>query len=129
MSLQTELYARLNGYSDLTDLVGTRIHPVRLPQNVALPAVSFQIISALRPSAFVSDTGDVRYRVQIDCWASALPGEANGADAVAAQVKAALKRWSGGNIGVIFLDSEQDGFEDRPEIYRVIMDFIIWFKE
>jgi hypothetical protein len=129
MSLESELYARLSGYGGLSALVGTRIYPVRLPQNVALPAVTFQKVTAIRPSNFGVDTGDVRYRIQIDCWASAMPGETAGANKVAAQVRAALKRYRGGNIQDCFLENEQDFYDDSAELYRVILDFVVWFKE
>ena len=69
MTIQSEIYSRLSGYAALTAIVGTRICPIRLPQNTSFPAVTFQIISANRPSAFSSDTGDVQYRIQVDIYA------------------------------------------------------------
>lgn len=131
MTIKTELYSRLSGYAGLTGLVSTRIHPVRLPQNCTMPAVTYQIVSGPRVSNFGDDTGDVRYRVQVDCWASAVTGESASADAVADQVKAALQRYRGGNIQDIYLENEIDGdaYESDADLYRVTLEFIVWFKE
>lgn len=129
MSLESEIYSRLSSYAGLTALTSTRIYPVILPQNVAMPAVSFQKVSALRPSNFSIDTGDVRARLQVDCWAVAPPGEAAAANKIAAQVKGALKRYHGGNIQDVYLENEQDLYEDVTKIYRILLDFIVWFKE
>ncbi len=129
MSFESEIFTRLSGHAGLSNLIGARIYPVRMPQDVAMPAISYGIVSASRPSNFGVDTGDVRYRLQIDCWSSSLPGETGGANKVAAQVKAALKRYSGGDIQDCFLENEQSLYDDDSDLYRVIMDFIVWFKE
>jgi hypothetical protein len=53
----------------IADLVGTRIYPVRLPQKVTFPAVSYQRISGVRIGHLhgVASAADPRY--QIDAWA------------------------------------------------------------
>lgn len=130
MSIYTEINGRLGGYTGLTALVSTRIYAVRLPQNVTLPAVSFQVISAPRFSNFGADTGDVRYRIQVDCWTSAPHGASGGPDAVAAQVRAALQRYNGGSIQDVFIEDERDGgFDDEADLFRSILEFTVWFKE
>lgn len=133
MSLKTELFARLSAFAGLTALIKTgsvtRAYPVTMPQNAALPAVTYNVISAQRAAAFGSDTGDVRYRVQIDCWSDAAPGAATSADAVAEQVRLALQRWSGGNIGAIFFENQRDDWDDGAKLYTVGFDVIIWHKE
>lgn len=133
MSLKTELFARLDSVAGVTALIKsggvTRAYPVRVPQNAAMPAVTFTVISGPRISAFGADTGDVRYRVQIDCWSDKEPGEAKSADAVAAQVRIALQRWSGGNIKAIFFENERDDWDEESKRYVVGFDVIIWYEE
>jgi hypothetical protein len=41
MSAETELYSALSSQSGLTNLVGSRIYPDAIPENVSLPAVVF----------------------------------------------------------------------------------------
>lgn len=129
MSLETELYARLAAHAGVSALVNTRIWPETMQQNTTLPALCYQRISSVRSSSFGIDTGDLRARVQIDCWSDQKPGESGSADAVAMQVRVALQRWSGGNIHAVFVDNEQHLYDDTAQLYRVILDFIIWFKE
>jgi hypothetical protein len=130
MTIESELFSRLTGFAGLAALIGDRVYPVKLPQNVTLPAITYLKVSAIRASNFGVDTGDVRYRIQINCWSDKKPGEALGSNTVAAQVKAALKRYRGGNFQESFLENEiDDDYDDDAENFRVIMDFIIWFKE
>lgn len=52
-------------------LVGTRVYPRKLPQNVTYPAIRYQRISTAR-SQFRDLSGRAGYarpRFQIDCWA------------------------------------------------------------
>jgi hypothetical protein len=51
MSLQTALVAIKSANSTLNSLIGTRFSPDILPQEVTLPAVTFQIISRVPESA------------------------------------------------------------------------------
>jgi hypothetical protein len=41
MSAETELYAALSGAAGITALVGSRIYPDAIPEEVALPALVF----------------------------------------------------------------------------------------
>lgn len=126
MSLESELYSRLSGFSGLSDLVSTRIYPVKMPQNTALPAVVFQRITGTRQAAFGADTGDVLSRVQVDVFATSYK---DGVRAVADQVRQALERYSSATISDIYIDNEFDDWDPETDIYRVTMDFRVWYKE
>jgi hypothetical protein len=69
----------------ISALIGDRVYPVRLPQGVTLPAVTYQRVAGGEDLTH-SGAGPARALVQVDCWA-------NGYDAaltLAAAVRAAL---------------------------------------
>lgn len=92
MTIKTMLVGRLEAYSGLSALVGTRIYPRILPNNPTYPALTYARIS----NSTATTNGLRETRFQINCWGAT---EAS-ADAVAGQVKAALEEW--GNVSGSF---------------------------
>jgi hypothetical protein len=134
MNLYEALYHRLTNYSGLTDLVSTRIYPIKMPQAVTYPAVTFQVISGLpRTHLMGSDDSLAAPRVQVSAWGESLSDACDVAD----QIRAALQDFSGtmgGDGGVtvqrIFLESDQISlYDSESEIYHVAQDFFIWWEE
>jgi hypothetical protein len=129
------MYARLAAVAGVSNLVGTRIYALRLPQNVTYPAIRYQQISAVRESAMGADTGDVTARMQVDSFAATYAG----AQALAKQVRLALARWGGTAGGIVvehvFIANELDRFE--PEVLedgtsgvpRVLQDYVVHFED
>jgi hypothetical protein len=103
-----------------------------MPDNVTLPAVTFQVISAPRTSVFGEDTGDVRARLQFDVWAENF-GADNQALEIADQLRAAFQRYTGTLDGTlindIMIQSERHEWDDKALLYRLSFDFIIWYEE
>ena len=128
MTLETEIYSRLSGFAGLTALVGQQIYPLILPQDGALPAVVFHVISEPRISNFGQDTGDVHARVQVTCFGEKAAGQGS-VLAVKQQVRLALQRYSGGNIQDCFVEGGGSAYESESKIFTVMLDFLIWFKE
>jgi len=128
--IEDALYSRLSGFAGLTALVGTRIYPLKLEPGAALPAVSFQLIDAERDRLSGQDGVDHAARFQLDSWADTYES----AKAVAAQVVAALDRWSGTVAGVVvntsFIDSERDTFEEQVAdgVPRVLTEATVWHE-
>ena len=134
MNLYEALYHRLTNYSNLTTLTSTRIYPIKMPQEVSYPAVTFQVISGLpRGHLMGSDDSLAAPRVQVSAWGETLSDAVDVAD----QIKAALQDFSGTMGGVsgvtvqrIFIESEQIPVIDpEVDIYQVAQDFIIWWEE
>lgn len=128
MSLETEIYTQLSGYSGMSALVGSspaRIYPVVIPQNSTMPAMSYQRISSQPVSAMGADTAAVRTRVQVSIFAENFSKTGN-ALAVRDKVVAALTRYRGGTIQDCFRENEQHDFDSDPKFYRIILDFIFW---
>lgn len=125
MDIETALRAHLANHSGLAALVGGRIYPLILPQDPALPAVTYQKVS--ESSEYIHDgVSSIRKgRLQLDCWAATYAT----AKAVAAQVKASLHRFSGVlggaggvQVGGAWIEDETDFYEPDPPIYRVSVD-------
>lgn len=81
MSLRTSVVAMLRAKSKVTDLVGERIYRERLPQNPALPAVTYMVVSGSTTNSFSGPSGLDEVTVQIDAWGSAIDAD-NLADAI-----------------------------------------------
>jgi hypothetical protein len=139
MSVSADLRTFLLADSALAALIGTRLHPLRLPQNPTLPAMTYQWVSGERAHALDGAVGLSSPRVQFDCWA----GTYLQAEAV---FEAFRKRLDGfrGDIGSTptkvqgaFFESERDMYEDSADagtgsgvgMYRRSADFFINFEE
>ena len=120
---------RLKAVAGLTALVGQRIYPILLPHNATFPAVTHQQISGPRVTRLNSDPGVVEGRWQVDSW-----GETHmSALLVAAQVRAALKRYRGTNdtteILDVYLDEESQDYDEAVKRYFVTQDYKVWWRE
>jgi hypothetical protein len=124
----------LLGASGLTALVGPRITWATRPQASALPSVVLHKITSQPIYSDEGESGLTSARMQIDCWGATYAA----AKGVARQVMARL---SGGGASFTqsnfefqasFAEDEQDSFErgaGGEDLYRVRLDFIIWYKE
>ena len=92
MAIEDLIYTRLSGFAGLAALVGARIYPDELPQDVAVPAVVYSLVAddTPQPQQVTGQTDLIRARYQFDCWAET-PLEARN---VRLQLRLALKRWA-----------------------------------
>ena len=125
MTVEADLITRLDAVSMVTDLVGSRVYASQAPQNVTRPFVVFHKLGADRRSAFVSDTGAVRYLFQFDCYAETYDVSISVANAL----RFALQRYSGNSVHHVFVGSEKTMYNDEGELYRSMIEFIVWYKE
>ena len=109
----------------ISGLVGTRIDPNKLSQNPTLPAVTYTMISAQRPSNADSPAIVTGQRIQIDCWGSTYAQAVNVFEAI----RKRLNGKSSGDIIVALLDNEREFYEPEPELYRRSADFMVWSAE
>lgn len=136
MTIEAEIFARLDGFAGLNALVGNRIFPNHLPQNVEMPAVSYFLVGAERPSSMGVDDGIVRSVYEFDAWSGKhLDDTSGGYDemhAVTEQLRLALQRWRT-TTGTIILDSffqdAQDLYEDEIDTHRGLLEFEIIYRE
>ena len=122
---EADIYAALNTG---VPALGSRIYPLKLPQNVAYPAVVYQRISAPRLSAFGRDVTAVQATIQVDVYGDEGKGYEAFAD-VADDVRVALQRYRGGAILDTYIDAERDDFEENTKLFRKSFDIRPWYRE
>jgi hypothetical protein len=107
----------------------SRIYPMQLPQNGALPAVTFTRVTASRTRSLGGPSGMARAVFQIDAWAATYVG----AKALAETLRQGLDGHRGAmgaeTVGGVLLLADRDLFEEATDTFRVSMDFAIWHQE
>lgn len=136
-AVEEALYARLQAVSAVTDLVSTRVYPVKHDTGsmLAYPFITYEILAHGRISAMTDDTGDVESTVRFHCWGkdSGSIGGYKSARDVAAAVRGALQRWDGTSGGVVvkhvFVDGEYDIGDPTPGVYHRAIDVDVRWVE
>lgn len=122
------LFARLSGFAGLSAIVAARIYPIgNVPQNPTKPYVTYQQIDEPREHAMGVDPPIRQPRFQFSAWAD----DSTSCRDVAAQIDAALSRFSGTQASIVIQDilkeSELDlGFDPTAQIYQRALDFVVW---
>lgn len=126
--IESYLHSIITSDSRFTDLAGTRLYQVILPNVPQLPAATYQRITTKRTYTTTGPVSLNRVRLQFDCWAREY--------LQAKQLQAALlailedrSLYAGTAIDSIQLDMITDGYEQNARIYRVSLDFIIFANE
>lgn len=127
--IETVLYTKLSGTSGISDLVATRVYPVKAPDQPTAPFIRYVEIDEPRMHGMTEDHGIAMPRIQIDCYAATHAA----AKAVAAAVKAALQRWSDAATSPAildaFFDTQRSDYESEVKLFVVSQDWVIWNRE
>jgi hypothetical protein len=119
--------------ADVSSIVNTKVYPSVIPQDIAVPALTYQKISGQWQIQISGPHNMSQERFQINCWAATYAEVMELAD----KVRSVLNGYDGmvGDIDVheITLDNETDlivvAADTRVnERYGYAMDFIIWYK-
>lgn len=122
MSVESDLTAWLKAQPALTALISDRVYPLRLPDDVVLPAVTYRLVSSV-PEGGLSEDAIDQDRFQLDCWAESfltcieIAGEVHTAFA--------YTRPPGG-IDRILPNGRTDFYEEASLLYRRSLDFLIF---
>ena len=129
-------YVYLQTKSSITNLVGTRIYPLRMPQRSAssdtvYPCITYQRISS-RPVKHMTAAAPLQEaRLQVDCWAATYAS----ADALADALRLALDGyrglWGSDVIRCCHLENtmalhEEPWGGDEQGVFRMSQDYLIW---
>jgi hypothetical protein len=126
MTIQHSVYRRCTtgGHSGLSELIGTRCYPQRLPEDPTLPALTFFVVSS-PPNTYQDHSGSPdrwTYRVQLDGYAS----DPDSAAALGAQMLAAFAAWSSGTaVGSSLVQNYFGTYEPALNRYREIVEVVI----
>lgn len=117
--IQTDILAVLLADPIVSSLVGTRIHPLRLPQRGILPAAVYQRITVNPVNSLDGDSFLDNVRIQFTSWASTYEDATYLANAIRqALVLSGLFK--------IVTNLEIDTEDKETKSYGVITDFSVW---
>ena len=128
-TIEAAQYAYLVADADLAALVGTRLYPLLIPQEAALPAVAYQRISGPRILAHDGPTGAAEARIQYTITGASY----SSAKAVAAAIRRAVDGYAGQmadvTVEVAHVLNELDSFEFDILGYPVRLDVRFLYRE
>ena len=117
-----------NALSTGVPALGSRIYPLKLPQNVAYPAVVYQRLTTKRYQAFGKTLKLREPTIQVDVYGH----QSGGYEAfktVAKAVETTLDLHAAGNVEVTYIDEERDDYEENTELFRKSFDIRPWYRE
>ncbi len=102
-----------------------RVYPLKLPQEPTYPALTLEIVSDIPYRGLSGDHDKEVIRARIHCWAETFSGAID----LAGKVRTAVADFSG-TMGTTAVSSAKfetwnDIYEDVPEVYRRVADFMI----
>jgi hypothetical protein len=133
-AIEEAIYYLLSNDATVSGLVGTRIYPMVVPRNAAMPAIAYQQISGVREHTMTGPIGMVKARFQINCWAETYAT----ADAIAEAVRKELDGYSGVASDTWIYDITLLQGADKIEVLPGVdvltttgkrLDFLVWYKE
>lgn len=129
MGVRQSVFTRAtSGHAGLSALIGTRCYPDRLPENVTLPAVRYQVVS-LPPHSYQDHDGAspdrTRSRIQMDGF----DVSSDKAEALQKQMFLAFEGWSSGTaVGWSFVANRLGDYDTSLNRHRVIVEIVIDHK-
>jgi len=111
--IQADVYKTLSENSNITDIVSSRIYPVNLPKDAAVPAIVYTMDEISPIKSLNGESGIDNGTIEISCWAK---------DYTTAHLLAAAVRdaFSAAGIGVM-TGSMQDEQDEETHNYAVVM--------
>lgn len=136
MKAESVIHYRLTTFSGTQALVGTRVHPVLLPQEPVYPAIVYKRTESRRTEGEYSDPGMAFVRIQVTCFSK----DYVEVKALAEQIRLALERYGSALTGTpingvtvydIHMGSEADTYEpgERLEVFAHATDFTVVHAE
>lgn len=127
--LEQALYVILTDDATVSGLIGTRVYPLLIPQDAALPAIAYQRISRLQIQTQSGPSCLSRARMQLTCVATTYSGVKALADAVRVVLDGYKGTAASVSVGASFLETDADAYADESELFSVRMDFRMWHEE
>lgn len=128
-SIEESLYYKLSHDTNVSALVGTRVYPVRFPQSVTLPCLTYQRISTPRLHTHDKAGGTAHPRFQITAWDDDPKTVKGVVDAVRVCLDGYVGTVQTVKIQAILSDDENMSYEPESQLYWINLDFIIWHEE
>lgn len=129
MRLEAALQGHLAAFPSITAVIGSRVYPLLLPQNVVYPAISYQRITG---QTIQSNDGDSKLgysRIQITAWAATYAESRE----LAAEIRTALIGFKG-LMGAVWItgvthEIDVDLYDNDTKTFYTACDYTIWYFE
>lgn len=108
MSLEGALYSKLSTTAAITALVSTRIYPVKLPEAVTYPAVTYQFVAGRSIQAQSPGGHAGHATVQITAWADSYKAARNILAAILHAIDGQKFTLDGTDVTVTGKDGDRD---------------------
>lgn len=128
-SIEEALIYKLANDAAVTALVAARVYPIRMPQGVTLPCLTYQRISTPRLHTHDKAGGTAYPRFQITAWDDNPKDVATLANTVRTCLDGFKGTVSTVVIQAILSDDDNDGYDAESQIYWRNLDFFIWHEE
>jgi hypothetical protein len=126
--IEAGIYNLLAGAPGIAALVGTRIHPMVLPEGSPLPALTYQTVGSSSEPTFAT-SGPQRLRLEINCWAAGYLDAITLRSAVGATLDGYQGVLSEGTYLQDIQSLQQvDFFETDARQYRAMAEFYLYFN-
>ncbi len=128
MTIETKIVTRLTGYSAVTAVVGTRIFPVVVRQDTALPCVTYRRLSGERDYSLAGRAGWAGARVSLTAWAQ----DYATARSLADNLRNALDAYSDGTSDGIQIASVldgADGYDPDVDVFGCSIEVAVAYLE
>ncbi len=112
VTIEEALVEILLNDATVNSLVGNRIKPNYIPQNMAMPAVTYQEIDSPRDHTMDGPSGFVPARWQLNCWGTTYDSTSDVAEAI----RQAYDGFSGTVGNVVIQAITDEGHSDMPNL-------------
>jgi hypothetical protein len=132
-TIEERLQAFLAGRPDVSALVSTRIHPVKLEQGTTYPALSFFRVNPVPLNTLDSNSPQnvQGTTVQISAWSTDYYEAHRVAETVRRELHSFSGNMAGMEVGQVTFEGGREGYDDEaqePGVHQVSNDYTIWWK-
>ncbi|MGE5390905.1 MAG: DUF3168 domain-containing protein [Deltaproteobacteria bacterium] len=127
MRFEADLFNQLSGYAGLSALVGLKIYPDHVPQNVDAPYLSYLEIYRDKNYTYTGYTGTSTISIQISVFAPTRDQVRSVAD----EVDRSMDEWplTNSKVGFAYQDNEVSTWREDLNLYEIDMDFDIFYSD
>lgn len=111
--------------SDVAAIQSNRIYMKAIPQGDPYPATTMHLISTTKQQSKQSPGKVIRSRIQLDHYASTYLV----ADKLAKATRKAIEGRQQDPFINIIHENQHDGYDERPDIYRMINEFTVSYRD
>jgi hypothetical protein len=128
VSLESGLVAHLMADGDVADLIGSRLYPLRVPQDVVLPAVVYQVITDIEEHTHDGPSGLVQARMQMTYHGSTYSEAKSVKDAILASIDGFSGTMGSTAVASVESQAASDSWSTAHEVPVVRQDFMVWYQ-